>query len=73
MNFTLKIQQREEFYPTYSDWCKTHNFPIISIAWFPENAFVAYKNDVPCHAIWFWHTDSGLAYVGFPISNKELD
>ena len=73
MSFTLKIEKREEFYPIYVKWCKLHGFPEITSAWFPENAFVAYKNDIACHGIWFWNTDSALALVGYPISNKEAD
>ena len=73
MEFIVKKHSKSEFYETYIKWCEQHKFPLITIDWFPENVFVSYnENDEPCYSCWFWHTDSKLAWVGFPCSNKQV-
>lgn len=73
MNFTVKKHSKEHFFDTYIKWCIEHKFPTITIDWFPENVFVSYnENDEPCYCCWFWHTDSKLAWIGFPCSNKQV-
>jgi len=73
MEFELRIQSRDEFYPTYAKWLEQHSFPIISKVWMPEKAFVSYKDNIPTHVCWFFETDSCLCLIGFPASDKELD
>ena len=71
--FTYQIQSREKFYPTYNEWCEAHGFPTIPSSWLPEKVFIAYKDDIPTHSCFFWETDSALALIGFPCSNKLAD
>ena len=58
-----------EFYPTLKSWWEGHNFPVLDINFLPEEVFVCYNGDIAIYAICFYHTDSGLCWVGFPVSN----
>jgi len=68
--FEVKTHTRQEFYHVYKSWCENHNFPPIPMVWCPETVFVAYNGETPTHSCFFWHTDSALALIGFPASNK---
>ena len=76
MNFVVKKHNKIDVFPTYKKWCQEHGFPIMDIQLFPENAFMVYLQennfDVPLYMVWFWHTDSSMAQVGFPVSNKSI-
>jgi hypothetical protein len=70
--FEVRIESREDFYPIYAEFCSQHEFPIIPMIWFPKKCFVSYLAETPTHCIWFYETDSCLAYVGYPASNKFM-
>ena len=70
--FECKVHSRSEFYPMYAKWVEAHGFPVLPHAWFSEKCLVAYKDEAPTHCVWFYNTDSALAYFGYPASNLEL-
>jgi hypothetical protein len=76
MNFVVKKHNKSEVFETYKKWCEQHGFPVMDIGLFPENAFMVYLQennfDVSLYMIWFWHTDSKFAQIGFPVSNKNI-
>lgn len=73
MSFIVKKHSKEEFFPIYSRWLESQNFPHIADVYLPENVFVCYtKDEIPCYAVWFYHTDSKMAQVGFPASNRNV-
>lgn len=73
MNFIVKKVPKAVFYPIYGNWCEQHGFPVITGLWLPENSFVCFNDkSEPIYGIWFYHSDSKLAHIGFPISNKAI-
>ena len=72
MLFTAKKHSKEEFYQTFIKWLETQNFPLINKDVLPENCFVCYINEIPCYCIWVYFTDSKLAWIAFPASNKNV-
>jgi len=73
MNFKVKKHSKEEFYDTFSAWLTTQSFPLINKEVLPENVFVLYSDEVPCYSVWVYYTDSKLAWLAFPSSNKNVN
>jgi len=73
MNFQVKKHSKKDFFEVYCKWLESQNFPFISDLVLPENCFVCYADEIPCYAVWFYHTDSAMAQVGFPASNKNVN
>lgn len=70
----IKLIKTEDFYETMKEWWDKHDFTHVSPSMLPENTFVVYNNKgVPTHSICFYNTDSELCWLGFPISNKEVE
>ena len=56
------------------EWCDGHNFPKISPSMLPEYTFVCYNNNGDeTYSICFYNTDSGIAWIGWELSNPELN
>jgi len=72
MEFTVKKQATDSFYETFKGWLSEHKFPEISRLILPENVFVCYSDGEPVYSTFFYFTDSKLAWVGFPASNKNI-
>ena len=72
MAFTVKKHSKEEFYSTFNKWLETQKFPLINKEVLPENCFVCYIEEAPCYCIWVYFTDSKLAWIAFPASNKNV-
>lgn len=72
MSFSVKKHSKEEFYETFCKWLDSQNFPQINKEILPENCFVAYVDEIPCYCIWVYFTDSKLAWIAFPASNKNV-
>lgn len=69
----MKKHNKSEFYKTFSHWLDLHHFPRINELILPENVFVTYdKDDYPIYCVWFYFTDSKLAWIAFPASNKNI-
>ncbi len=69
----VKKHSRSDFYPTYKKWCEAHSFPVSAEGFFPETAFVCYNDEIPIYGIWFWNTDSMIAWIGFAVSDYTID
>lgn len=69
----VKLIKTKDFYSTMCEWCEGHNFPVISPSILPEGTFVCY-NDLgqKTYSVCFYHTNSGLAWIGWELSNPEL-
>ena len=72
MSFTVKKHSKEEFYEIFCKWLETQKFPLINKEVLPENCFVCYIDETPCYSIWVYFTDSKLAWLAFPASNKNV-
>lgn len=73
MDFTVKKHAKKEFYEVFSKWLDDHKFPRIGIDLLPELCFVSYTSDnEPAYCMWFYFTDSKLAWLAFPASNKNI-
>jgi len=73
MDFTVQKIQKKDFYATFTKWCEAHKFPEVSDKVLPENCFVCFNGENQAvYSMWFYHTDSGMAHIGWPVSNKEV-
>lgn len=72
MNYQVKKHSKEEFYETFCNWLITQSFPLINKEVLPENVFVMYVDEVPCYSVWVYFTDSKLAWLAFPASNRNV-
>lgn len=73
MLFSVKKYSKEEFYEIFSKWLETQNFPSINKEVLPNNCFVCYADEIPCYCVWVYFTDSKLAWIAFPASNKNVN
>jgi hypothetical protein len=73
MAFKVVQKSKDEFYEVFIKWLESHRFPILNKEILPENVFVCLTDDVPCYCIWFYHTNSKLAWIAFPASNKNVN
>ncbi len=73
MSFVVKKHSKEEFYKIFSKWLETQNFPSINKEVLPNNCFVCFVDEIPCYCIWVYYTDSKLAWIAFPASNKNVN
>lgn len=72
-NFLVKKHSKSEFYDTFIKWSDMHKFPRVNELVLPENVFVCYnEDDEAVYSCWFYFTDSKLAWIAFPMSNKEV-
>lgn len=71
----------ELFYKTMVEWCKGHNFDVISPSILPKYTFVIEDvreikentwEHTPLYSICFYNTDSNLAWVGWELSNPTV-
>jgi hypothetical protein len=73
MKFTVIQELKKDFYPTYQAMCERHSFPAFAYPLLPESVFVCYnENKDVLYSIWVYNTDSGLAWMAFPVSNLEI-
>lgn len=63
---------KEEFYSEFCKFCDQHKFPRIHSEVLPELCFVCYLDNTPVYCVWLYRTDSKLAWLSFPISNKNI-
>ncbi len=71
--FEARQFKKDKFYETFCQWLKEHNFPIIDRSVLPENVFVCYKEGIPVYCFWLYLTDSKLAWLAWPASDKYID
>lgn len=73
MEFIVHKHSKAEFYPIFCKWLEGHKFPIVSSLILPENVFICYADEVPIYCIWLYFTDSKLAWLAWPASNKNVN
>lgn len=71
MDFSVKIVYKEDFYPTYKEWCEARKFPPIAIRQI-DTVFVCYKEGLPIYSCFFWTTNSTFGVIGFPVGNPNI-
>jgi len=69
--FDITIEPKEEFYPTYENWCAMKGFPCMPIRQI-DTVFVCFLKGVAVYSCFFWNTNSTFAVVGFPFSNPHV-
>lgn len=73
MNYKVKKHSNEEFYDEFCRLLDLHKFPRINNQVLPEIAFAVYNEDnVILYSFWFYFTTSKLAWIAFPVSNKNV-
>jgi hypothetical protein len=73
MEFIVHKHSKAEFYPIFCKWLEGHKFPIVSDLLLPQNVFICYSDGVPIYCIWLYFTDSKLAWLAYPASNKNVN
>lgn len=68
----VKYTKTEDFYPVMKTWWKEREFTEVSPSILPEGTFVCHDDSDNLYSICFYHTDSHLAWVGWPISNPFI-
>lgn len=71
MSLRFRLENKFDYYPTIAKWYEQHNFPVISFDVTPESLFVVSNETKDLYCIPIHITDSTLAYIAFPVSNKE--
>lgn len=72
MQYTVKKHSKDEFYETFCKWLISQKFPLLNKEVLPENVFVMYADEIQSYCIWVYFTDSKLAWIAFPASNKNV-
>lgn len=78
----MKVRQEktEDFYKTVVKWWNNHrisyqgeivSYPVYPIAILPQNVFVVSDNDHDLYCVFFYATDSAMAWIAYPTSNLE--
>lgn len=69
----VKLIKTREFYNTMLSWCEGHNFAKISPSMLPVGTFVCYNDKgQQAYSVCYYNTDSGIAWIGWELSNPEL-
>jgi|14_taG_2_1085336.scaffolds.fasta_scaffold129170_2 hypothetical protein len=69
----VNLIKTKDFYSTMKDWCEGHNFPHISPSMLPDTTFICYNDKgEQAYSICFYNTDSGIAWIGWELSNPKL-
>lgn len=71
IDFEVIVEQKEDFYSTFKNWCSTRKFPCIPLRQI-DTVFVCYKNGIAIYSCFFWTTNSTFAVIGFPFSNPSV-
>lgn len=71
MAFIVKKHSTDEVYDLMCSFWDLHKFPRINRLILPENTFVVYRDDTPIYTTCIYWTDSKLAWLAWPISNKN--
>lgn len=70
----VRLLKTKGFYPTMKKWWDGHGFPCVDIYLLPEYTFVCFiRHSVPIYSMCFYNTDSNIAWVGWQISNPDID
>jgi hypothetical protein len=70
-DFEVTIEPKEDFYPTYENWCAMRGFPCIPIRQI-DTVFVCFKESIAVYSCFFWGTNSTFGVIGFPFSNPHV-
>ena len=70
--FTTKLIKTKKFYATYKKWSEEKGFPVLERENLGKKVFVCYRTRTPVYCCFLWETDSKMALVGFPISNRSI-
>lgn len=68
----VRIEKTSDFYLTAVKWWQKHRFPAPHISFLPVNVFVVSRDGNDLYCCFFYHTDSALAWLAYPISNLEI-
>ena len=68
----LRYYESERDYPTVCEWWRAWDWPPIDQEILPEIGIVSEIDGVPAFCAWLYRTDSKMAWIGFPISNREV-
>ncbi len=67
----VRIEKTKDFYPTILSWWAKHSFIGPHQILLPVNVFIVSSGDQDLYFCFFYNTDSALAYVAYPSSNKD--
>ena len=79
-NMKVKQFKTEEFYETVVKWWNNHkilhkgeiiSYPAYPISILPQTVFVVSDDEYDLYCVFFYATDSALAWIAYPTSNVE--
>ena len=70
--FTTKLIKTKKFYATYKKWSEEKGFPVNIRENLGKRVFVCYRQRTPIYCCFLFETDSKMALVGYPISNRSI-
>ena len=70
----VKLTKTKDSYKLMKKWWEGHGFPVIEPNILPESTFICYNDkEVPVYAMCLYNTDSDLCWIGWQISNPEVN
>lgn len=70
----VKLTKTKDSYNMMKSWWEGHGFPTVSPSILPESTFVCYnEEDIAVYSMCFYNTDSDLAWIGWQVSNPNID
>lgn len=70
----VELRTTKDIYSQMKEWWEGHNFPVVNPSLLPHKTFVCYNdNDIPVYSVCFYNTDSNLCWIGWEISNPNVD
>lgn len=76
----VRIEKTDNFYDTAKLWWSRHSisyqgktipFPPVNRLFLPVNVFIVSENGEDLYSCFFYHTDSHLCWLAYPISNLK--
>lgn len=73
--FKFKVESRDTYYDKLCQWWREHKFPVMPKSSVPTRIFVVYveegRKNIDLYALPVWLSDSDMAWLGFPTSNRN--
>jgi len=65
-----RLEHKETYYGTLVGFWKEWGFPVLPITALPESIYVVSQDGIDLYAVPVYETNSSIAWIGFPTSNK---
>ena len=68
----VRIEKTSDYYETVKSFWESHCFPAVHISFLPVNVFVVSNDGEDLYSCFFYHTDSAMAWLAYPVSNLSV-